>query len=412
MQNFSLLKRAGRAKKPVLLKRGMSATLEELLMAAEYIMSEGNYNVILCERGVRTFADHTRNTLDLSIVPAVQRLSHLPIIVDPSHGTGKRNKVTPLSRAAIAVGANGLDGGSSLQSGPGALRRHAVALSRSVRPVDARDSPDRRRAWPRSSRSAGRNDPRRDSRNGFGNGESTLRPTARLTAALSILCMLFSVACKRHAQPPPPGYHEYAYVSNGKGDSVSVIDLLQFRNVKTIPVGKNPTGLAVNPRRNEIYVVNTESNNVSIIDAETNQVVSVIGVHHHPYFIDVSADGKRAYVANSGSANVSIIDLDARRVIATIPVGGAPGLAKVAPDGKTVVASNRADNSVSIIDAQQNKIRSTVPICTNPEDIVILPDSARPLSPVPVPLRWRRSILVTTRCSPSLIWARHRFTSP
>jgi len=108
MQNFSLLKRAGRARKPVLLKRGMSATLEELLMAAEYVMSEGNYNVILCERGVRTFADHTRNTLDLSIVPAVQRLSHLPIIVDPSHGTGKRNKVTPLSRAAVAVGADGL----------------------------------------------------------------------------------------------------------------------------------------------------------------------------------------------------------------------------------------------------------------------------------------------------------------
>jgi 3-deoxy-7-phosphoheptulonate synthase len=108
MQNFSLLKRAGRGKKPVMLKRGMSATLDEFLMAAEYIMSEGNYNVILCERGVRTFADHTRNTLDLSIVPAVQRLSHLPIVVDPSHGTGKRNKVTPLSRAAVAVGADGL----------------------------------------------------------------------------------------------------------------------------------------------------------------------------------------------------------------------------------------------------------------------------------------------------------------
>jgi len=108
MQNFSLLKRAGRARKPVLIKRGMSATLEELLMAAEYVMSEGNYNVILCERGVRTFADHTRNTLDLSIIPAVQRLSHLPIVVDPSHGTGKRNKVTPLSRAAVAVGADGL----------------------------------------------------------------------------------------------------------------------------------------------------------------------------------------------------------------------------------------------------------------------------------------------------------------
>ncbi len=108
MQNYSLLREVGRTRKPVLLKRGMAATLEELLMAAEYVMSEGNYQVILCERGVRTFVDHTRNTLDLAIVPAVQRLSHLPIIVDPSHGTGKRNKVVPLARAAIAVGADGL----------------------------------------------------------------------------------------------------------------------------------------------------------------------------------------------------------------------------------------------------------------------------------------------------------------
>jgi 3-deoxy-7-phosphoheptulonate synthase len=108
MQNFSLLKHAGRLRKPVLLKRGMSATLDEFLMAAEYILSEGNYQVILCERGVRTFADHTRNTLDLSIVPAVQRLSHLPILVDPSHGTGKRDKVLPMARAAVAVGADGI----------------------------------------------------------------------------------------------------------------------------------------------------------------------------------------------------------------------------------------------------------------------------------------------------------------
>jgi 3-deoxy-7-phosphoheptulonate synthase len=108
MQNFSLLKKAGRLRKPVLLKRGLSATLEEFLMAAEYIMSEGNYEVILCERGVRTFADHARNTLDLSIVPAVQRVSHLPILVDPSHGTGKRDQVLPMARAAIAVGADGI----------------------------------------------------------------------------------------------------------------------------------------------------------------------------------------------------------------------------------------------------------------------------------------------------------------
>ncbi len=108
MQNFSLLKRAGRSPKPVLLKRGLAATLEELLMAAEYILAEGNYNVMLCERGVRTFADHARNTLDLSVIPAVKRLSHLPIFVDPSHGTGKRDKVLPLARAAVAAGADGL----------------------------------------------------------------------------------------------------------------------------------------------------------------------------------------------------------------------------------------------------------------------------------------------------------------
>jgi 3-deoxy-7-phosphoheptulonate synthase len=108
MQNFSLLKRAGRAKKPVLLKRGLSATLDEFLMAAEYVMSEGNYQVILCERGVRTFNDYSRNTLDLTVVPAVKTRSHLPIVVDPSHATGKRHKVLPLSRAAVAVGADGI----------------------------------------------------------------------------------------------------------------------------------------------------------------------------------------------------------------------------------------------------------------------------------------------------------------
>ena len=108
MQNFSLLRRVGRARKPVLLKRGFSATLEEFLMAAEYVLSEGNYAVILCERGVRTFSDFSRNTLDLSVVPAVKKMSHLPIIVDPSHGTGRREKVAPLSRAAAAVGADGL----------------------------------------------------------------------------------------------------------------------------------------------------------------------------------------------------------------------------------------------------------------------------------------------------------------
>jgi 3-deoxy-7-phosphoheptulonate synthase len=108
MQNFALLKEVGKIKKPILLKRGMSNTLKELLMSAEYIMSQGNYNVVLCERGIRTFEDYTRNTCDLSAVPALKELSHLPVIVDPSHGTGVRSLIAPLSKAAVAVGADGL----------------------------------------------------------------------------------------------------------------------------------------------------------------------------------------------------------------------------------------------------------------------------------------------------------------
>ncbi len=108
MQNFSLLKYVGQMRKPILLKRGLSATLDELLLAAEYIMAEGNYNVILCERGIRTFAAHARNTLDLSIVPAIHNVSHLPVIVDPSHGTGRNYMVNPMARAGVAVGADGL----------------------------------------------------------------------------------------------------------------------------------------------------------------------------------------------------------------------------------------------------------------------------------------------------------------
>ncbi len=108
MQNFTLLRRAGKSRLPVLLKRGLSATLDEWLLAAEYIMSEGNYQVVLCERGIRTFTQHTRNTLDLAAIPAIRRISHLPVIVDPSHGTGKNYMVTPLARAGVAVGAHGL----------------------------------------------------------------------------------------------------------------------------------------------------------------------------------------------------------------------------------------------------------------------------------------------------------------
>ncbi|HKB08611.1 MAG TPA: 3-deoxy-7-phosphoheptulonate synthase [Candidatus Polarisedimenticolia bacterium] len=140
MQNFSLLKRAGKSKIPVFLKRGMSATLDEFLMAAEYIVSEGNYRLFLCERGVRTFADHARNTLDLAIIPAVKHVSHLPILVDPSHGTGSRDKVAPLARAAVAAGADGVmvevhnDPARALSDGPQAiLPEQFVDLVRDLR---------------------------------------------------------------------------------------------------------------------------------------------------------------------------------------------------------------------------------------------------------------------------------------
>jgi 3-deoxy-7-phosphoheptulonate synthase len=142
MQNFALLKRVGKGSKPVMLKRGMSATLEELLVAAEYIMAEGNRNVILCERGIRTFEKYMRNTMDLNVVTAIKEMSHLPIIIDPSHASGRRNMVIPMSRAAAAIKADGLmvevhinpeealcDGGQSLYP------EHFEALMHSVKVV-------------------------------------------------------------------------------------------------------------------------------------------------------------------------------------------------------------------------------------------------------------------------------------
>jgi 3-deoxy-7-phosphoheptulonate synthase len=127
MQNYNLLKELGKVAKPILLKRGIAATIEELLLSAEYIMSGGNYNVILCERGIRTFESYTRNTLDVSAIPVIQKLSHLPIIADPSHATGRRDKVLPMARAAVAAGADGIlvevhnDPDRALSDGPQAL---------------------------------------------------------------------------------------------------------------------------------------------------------------------------------------------------------------------------------------------------------------------------------------------------
>jgi 3-deoxy-7-phosphoheptulonate synthase len=150
MQNFNLLREVGKQRKPVLLKRGISATIEELLLSAEYVLSGGNYDVILCERGIRTFETYTRNTMDISAIPVVKKLSHLPIVADPSHGTGRRDKVAPMARAAVAAGADGLlsevhpdpdhalsDGAQSLRPEQlrelmGQLRMIAPAVGRSL----------------------------------------------------------------------------------------------------------------------------------------------------------------------------------------------------------------------------------------------------------------------------------------
>ena len=145
--------------------------------------------------------------------------------------------------------------------------------------------------------------------------------------------------------------HVYAYVSNGKSNTVTVIDVARMSPLRTIGVGQNPSGITASPTRDELYVVNTSSDNVSVIDARKNTVIATIGVHGAPYFIDVSRDGRRGYVANSGSANVSILDLESHTLITNVSVGAGPGLARVSPDGQVVGVSNRADNSVSIVDA-------------------------------------------------------------
>lgn len=194
-----------------------------------------------------------------------------------------------------------------------------------------------------------------------------------MTALLAVLL----AGCNEPALEYPAAYREYTYVTNGKSNDVTVIDNLSFKTVKTIAVGKSPTGITASPTRNELYVVNTESNSVSVIDAERNTVVATIWVERAPYFIDVSADGAHGYVANSGSNNVSVIDLAGRRVVANISVGVAPGMARVTPDGKTVVVSNRDQDSVSLLDTEKPRLRSSISICAQPTDIAILPDSSK-----------------------------------
>lgn len=215
---------------------------------------------------------------------------------------------------------------------------------------------------------------------------------SRSLAAAALALLATCTGCHRNRFPDvPAGYHEFAYVSNGGSNTVTVLDLVYLRRDRTLQVGSNPTGLAVNPVRNEVYVVNTDSGTVSVIDTESNRVVATIPVHRQPYFISVDNTGRRAYVANSGSNNVSVIDLDKRREIAVAGTGEQPGLARISPDNRTLVVTNRRSGSVSVYSiapysesaesavppAHILRFRSAFSGCPGATDAVILPDSSK-----------------------------------
>ena len=201
--------------------------------------------------------------------------------------------------------------------------------------------------------------------------------------ALSALVALAAITgCHRGRFPSyPENYREFAYVADGGSDSVTVLDLVYLRRDRTLAVGHKPTGLAVNPVRNEVYAVNAASDSVTVINTELNRVEATIGVHHAPYFIEVSPDGKRAYVPNSGSNSVSVIDLDARREIASIATGEAPGVARVSPDNRTLIVTNRTAGSVSVYSihpddaAHPLTLREAFDGCPGATDAVIEADS-------------------------------------
>jgi len=212
---------------------------------------------------------------------------------------------------------------------------------------------------------------------------STRRTTTRTASCLLVLLPLSLASCNRYRFPQySANYREYAYVSDGAANTVAVLDLVYLRQDRVLQVGHNPTGLAVNPVRNEIYAVNTGGDSVSVIDATDNKITATIGVHRQPYFIDVAADGKRAYVANSGSNTVSVLDLEHHREIAVAATGEQPGVARVAPDMRSLVVTNRASGSVSVYsisdsDTQPLTLRNAYPGCPGATDAVILPDSSK-----------------------------------
>ena len=202
-----------------------------------------------------------------------------------------------------------------------------------------------------------------------------------LFLAGALTSVLALSGCRRHHFPQyPANYREFAYVTNGGSNTVSVLDLVNLRQDRVLAVGPEPSGISINPVKNEIYVVNTGgggNGSISVIDAERNRVVATIPVHRKPYFIDVDVEGRRGYVANSGSNTVSVIDLEKRHEIGVVGVGEGPGLAKISPDRKSLVVTNRAGGSVSIVDPEAMRVRAVFSDCPQATDAVILPDSSK-----------------------------------
>jgi YVTN family beta-propeller protein len=203
-------------------------------------------------------------------------------------------------------------------------------------------------------------------------------PAPFRSKALFLVALLPLTACRQSNFPDyPANYREYAYVSNGGSNTVTVLDLVNLRQDRVIAVGTNPTRLAASPTRNQIYVANSGSKNISVINAETNQVAATIPVQKQPAFIDVNKNGTRGYVANAGSNTVSVLDLTTDRVLATAAAGEGPAEAHITPDDHTVVVSNRISNSVSVIDAHTLKLRAAFPGCPQATNIVILADGSK-----------------------------------
>jgi len=207
----------------------------------------------------------------------------------------------------------------------------------------------------------------------------------RLTT-LALLALLALTGCRSHDFPQyPPNYREYAYVTNGGSNTVTVLDVVNVRVDRELVVGQKPVAVAVSPTRNEVYVVSSGTadgqGSVSVINAENNTVTGTISVHRQPVSIEIDSTGGLAYVANSGSNTISVLDLKARREIAAIGAGEEPAAARLSPDNKTLVVANRRGNSVSLFDPATRRVRAIFTGCPGASDAVILPDSSKAFVP-------------------------------